>query len=60
MRFAGTKLYRIFRGRQYEVTVMSENEYRFNGDTYKSLSAIARKITGTRWNGKLFFGVKDK
>ena len=32
--------------------------YEYDGAVYKSLSAVARLITGTRWNGKLFFGVK--
>ena len=58
MRLAGTKLYRVYRGRQYEVTIVRDKEFVFNGETYKSLSAIARKITGMRWNGKQFFGVK--
>jgi hypothetical protein len=31
--------------------------YELDGKQYKSLSAVARAITGTRWNGKLFFGV---
>ena len=55
----GTKLYRIWKGRQYEVTVREDSKFRFNGRIYKSLSAIAREITGSRWNGKLFFGVKQ-
>ena len=59
MRLAGTKLYRVYRGKQYEVTIVRDKEFVFNGETYKSLSAIARKITGMRWNGKQFFGVKS-
>ena len=55
----GTKLYRIWKGKQYEVTVGTHGKYIFNGEMYKSLSAVARTITGTRWNGKLFFGVKS-
>ena len=58
MRLAGTKLYRVYRGKQYEVTIVRDKEFVFNGETYKSLSAIARKITGMRWNGKQFFGVQ--
>ena len=56
---SGTKLYRIWKGKQYEVTVGAHGKYIFNGEMYKSLSAVARTITGTRWNGKLFFGVKS-
>lgn len=52
----GTKLVREFKGKRYSVTVM-QNGYEYNGKKYKSLSAIANEITGTRWNGKKFFGV---
>ena len=52
----GTKLVREFKGKRYSVTVI-QNCYEYNGKKYKSLSAIANKITGTRWNGKKFFGV---
>lgn len=55
---AGTKLIREFKGIRYEVVAL-EKGFEFNGEIYKSLSAIANKITGTRWNGKLFFGVND-
>ena len=44
-------------GKKYEVTAISDG-YCYNGKVYKSLSAIANEITGTRWNGKRFFGVK--
>ncbi|MFA6998191.1 MAG: DUF2924 domain-containing protein [Victivallaceae bacterium] len=54
----GTKLCRIWKGVQYEVTFREDGNFDFNGKTYKSLSAIAREITHTRWNGKIFFGVK--
>ena len=53
----GTKLLREYKGRKYEV-IACENGYRYRDQHYKSLSKIARDITGTRWNGKLFFGVK--
>ena len=55
----GTKLVREFRGNKYEV-IVEENGYKYNGVLYKSLSAIANHITGTKWNGKIFFGVKEK
>lgn len=53
---AGTKLIREYQGRKHEVTVL-EKGFEYNGKKYKSLSAIANEITGTRWNGKVFFGV---
>ena len=55
----GTKLYRIWKGKQYEVTVGSHGKYIYQGEIFRSLSAVARKITGTKWNGKVFFGVKN-
>ena len=54
----GTKLVREFKGERYEVIALDKG-YEFNGKIYKSLSAIANEITGTRWNGKIFFGVKQ-
>lgn len=53
---AGTKLIREFQGRKYEVIVL-ENGYQFKDKIYKNLSPIANEITGSRWNGKKFFGV---
>lgn len=53
---AGTKLIREFKNQKHEVTAL-EKGFSYNGKNYKSLSAIANEITGTRWNGKKFFGV---
>ena len=49
---------RMWKGRKYEVVVRGENKFELDGVYYTSLSAVARAITGTRWNGKIFFGVK--
>ena len=54
----GTKLLREYQGIKHEV-IVAEGGYRYQGHIYGSLSAIARQITGTRWNGKVFFGVKQ-
>ena len=54
----GARYTRMWRGKKYEVIVCGENKFEMNGKLYTSLSAAARAITGTRWNGKLFFGVK--
>ena len=59
VKVSGTKLYRIWKGRQYVVTVGKNGKYIYNGETFKSLSAVANKITGSKWNGKTFFGVKS-
>ena len=56
---AGTALIREYQGRTHRVTVMSDGQYEFEGRAYRSLSVIARKITGTRWSGPVFFGIKD-
>ena len=53
----GTRLVRIWNDRRYEVTVQVDG-YEYEGRTFRSLSAVAREITGTRWNGKVFFGLK--
>jgi hypothetical protein len=55
---AGTRLVREWRGDEHTVTVMAEG-YEWEGRPYRSLSAIARAITGTRWNGLVFFGLKS-
>lgn len=56
---AGTRLIREFQGVEHCVMVRDEG-YEFQGRPYKSLSAIARAITGTRWNGWIFFGLKNQ
>ena len=55
---AGTRLVREWRGVEHCVTVLDDG-FEYQGRPYKSLSAIARAITGTRWNGLLFFGLKN-
>ena len=56
----GTTLLREFDGQQYKVTVLPSGGYEFDGQRYKSLSAIAKLITGTQWSGPAFFGLKGK
>lgn len=53
----GTKLIREYQGKNHEVLVL-ENNYQYQNKVYRSLSSIANEITGTRWNGKIFFGLK--
>jgi len=53
----GTRLIREWQGKTHEVTV-AEGSYEYRGARYSSLSEIARLITGTRWSGPLFFGLK--
>jgi len=53
---SGTRLIRQWRGEAHEVGA-TELGYEYRGTTYRSLSEIARKITGTRWSGPAFFGL---
>jgi Protein of unknown function (DUF2924) len=55
---AGTRLIREWQGIEHCVTVRA-NDFEYQGRPYKSLSAIAREITGVRWNGWIFFGLKN-
>lgn len=54
----GTVLLREFNGQEYRVVVTPTGHYELSGQIFKSLSAVARQITGTRWSGPAFFGVK--
>jgi len=55
---AGTRLIREYQSVAHCVTVR-EDGFEYQGRPYKSLSAIARVITGTQWNGFVFFGLKN-
>lgn len=52
----GTLLVREFQGRDIVVKVLDDG-FEFDGQRYKSLSAIAKEVTGSKWNGFLFFGL---
>lgn len=56
---AGTRLIREWKGTEHCVTVRDE-DFEYQGRPYQSLSAVARAITGTRWNGLVFFGLKTQ
>lgn len=53
----GTRLYRAWRDVTHEVLVLDQG-YSWKGKTHASLSEVARAITGTRWSGPRFFGIK--
>ena len=53
----GTKFLREWNGRTHEVVAMADGGFLYRGIAYRSLSAIAREITGTRWSGPAFFGL---
>jgi Protein of unknown function (DUF2924) len=56
---SGTRMVRQWKDQVHVVNV-TEKEFEYRGDRYESLSVIARLITGTRWSGPLFFGLKTK
>ena len=56
---AGTVLVREWRGVRHRVTVLDDDVV-YRGQRYKSLSEVARLITGTRWSGPLFFGLRRR
>jgi hypothetical protein len=56
---AGTRLIREWQGVEHTVTVR-DDDLDYQGRPYRSLSAVARTITGTRWNGLVFFGLKNQ
>jgi hypothetical protein len=55
----GARLVRQWKGIAHQVTI-GNRDYEYKGKSYNSLSEIARLITGTRWSGPLFFGLKNK
>lgn len=55
----GTRLIRVFNGITHTVTV-DDDGFIWNDARHKSLSAIAKQITGTNWNGRAFFGIKRR
>lgn len=52
----GSTLTRFFKGHEYRVTVLP-NGFEYDGQVYKSLSAVAHAISGSHWNGLFFFGL---
>ncbi|MGZ3365413.1 MAG: DUF2924 domain-containing protein, partial [Caulobacteraceae bacterium] len=55
----GSSLVREWRGVRHEVRVL-ENGFSYRGERLSSLSEAAQKITGTKWNGLVFFGLKER
>ena len=53
----GSKMIRSYQGTKYEVEITPQG-YLYRHKTYKSLSGVAKAITGKSWNGNIFFGVK--
>ena len=56
----GMRLVRVWNGVAHVVTVNEAGEVEWNGKTWRSLSEVARIITGTQWSGPKFFGLRDR
>ncbi len=56
----GTVLFREWGERDHKVTVTADGSFEYKGKFFRSLSAVARHISGTPWSGPVFFGVKSK
>ena len=56
---SGSEIVRTWKGKSYRVTVMQDG-FAYEGKTYPGLSEVASLITGTRWNGPRFFGLRSK
>ena len=56
----GAVLAREWKGVRHEVEVVQDGELLYAGELYASLSAVARAITGVRWNGPRFFGLREE
>ena len=54
----GTKLQRVYKGETFSVTVL-ESGFEFQGERFKSLTAVAKAVTGKHWNGFHFFGLRQ-
>jgi hypothetical protein len=57
MPMAGTLITREYKGRTIRVTVLANGSFEFEGEAFKSLSAVAKRVSGSHTNGFLFFGL---
>ena len=55
----GTSIVKNYKGRDYQIRIL-DNGFSFNGKHYRSLSGIAKKITGMKISGKVFFGFTER
>lgn len=56
----GSVLTRLWRDQRIEVRVLDDGRFEFHGATYRSLSAVAKAVTGTAWNGPAWFGLREE
>ena len=55
----GTVLTRVYKGREIRVCVV-ETGFEYDGELFRSLSAIAKRVTGSHWSGRLFFNLRSR
>ena len=55
----GDRVFRVWQGVRHEVLVLEDGKLAYENETFDSLSAAARAITGARWNGPRFFGLRE-
>lgn len=55
----GSVISRDWHGRRIEITVLDDGRFEHDGVPYRSLSAVAKAVTGAHWNGRLFFGIAE-
>ena len=53
----GTTVSRLWKGREIRATAVDDGQWEHDGERFRSLSAVAKHVTGSHWNGKLFFGL---
>jgi hypothetical protein len=53
----GTVIFRLYKGQELRVMVLPDGHFEFEGERFRSLSALAKMITGTHVNGRKFFGI---
>ena len=56
----GTQITKIYKGNTYIVKILGDNKFKYNDEIYKTLSAVAKEISGKKFSGNDFFGLKNK
>ena len=54
------QLVREWNGKKYNVAILGKDKFQYEGRIYKTLSAVAKEITGAHWSGPLFFGLRKQ
>lgn len=57
---SNSQIVREWNGKKYYVAVLGKNTFKYDGKVYKTLSAVAKEITGAHWSGPLFFGLRKQ